>query len=287
MAPGAFTMSLGAAGAWWFNVGFTPSVGAKRYEVWMTTGSQNVGTTTPYTFTDSAAHTVGAGKNYSVSVRAYDALSGGTYTQASNAFMSVQLAPLETPKSFAAGTPTVTSIPLSWVKANDNTRNTYTLKEGSTTVYSGPGFSATATGLPPGSAHTFTVVTVDASGSVSAPATLGPVTTLTYSIPGTPSVSATGYYSVSASWAPCPEPGIIGYEVYLVYGDYSAVTSTTSGSASASFSGLAPGTTYGVRVRGYDAAGNRTGFSGYGWTVTPTPPPPAPTWTHSPGADLL
>lgn len=282
-------MSMGSVGAWWFNVGYTPSTGAKRYEVWMTTGSQNVGTTTPYTFTDSPAHVVGAGKNYSVSVRAYDALTGGTYTQASNAFMSVQLNPLESPQSFA-GTPGVTSVSLSWAKGNDNTRNAYTLKNttlGRTLTPSG--LAGSDSGLTPGTAYTFTVETVDPSGSRSAPVSLN-VTTLTYSPPGGFTFSNVGYYSFTASWVPSTSPaGIIGYDVYLEYANGTPVENRPgAGSpASADFSGLSSGTSYRVRVRGYDAAGNRTAFSTSGPVTTGTPPPPPPTWTHSPGSDLL
>lgn len=287
MAAGpAPVVTKGTNGSWWFNIAWSVAgwaVAPKRYEVVVSGGTDNMGTSTTATVQDSGTHTIGANKSYAVTVKAFDALSGGNSSSGSTTASTKALEPPTSPSA----TPSYTSISLSWVKGNDNTRNTYAVKEAGSTIYSGSGFSATHSGLAPGSSHSYTITVSDSTG-VTASVSIGPVTTRSYSLPGTPTFSAVGYYGFNVSWSPCTDPGITGYDVYLVYGDTSAVSNKTSGSASTSFSGLYSSTSYGVRVRGYDAAGNKTGWSSYGWTVTATvPPPPEPPWSHSPEADML
>jgi len=74
--------------------------------------------------------------------------------------------PPSAPTGLSAGTPTTSSVPLSWNASTDNVGVTgYRIYSGPTQVATAGGTSTTVSGLSPATSYTFTVKAVDAAGN--------------------------------------------------------------------------------------------------------------------------
>ncbi|KRD45159.1 exoglucanase [Cellulomonas sp. Root930] len=188
---------------------------------------------------------------------AYPVLAGGTTPPVDTTAPSV-------PAGLTAGTPTSTSVPLSWTASTDNVAVTgYNVYRGTTLVGTSTSTSYTVTGLTAATAYSFTVRAKDAAGNLSAASTAVSATTATGTVTDTtaPSVptgltaGTTTTTSVPLSWNASTDntggTGVAGYEVYRG----STLVATTT-STSYTVTGLSAATAYSFTVRAKDLAGN-------------------------------
>lgn len=125
-----------------------------------------VGTPTDTSFTDTGLTT---GTSYSYTVSALDiANNESTQTAAVTVTPSNDATPPSTPTDLAAGTPTGTTVPLTWTASTDDVAVTgYRVYRGGTRIGSPTGTSYTATGLTASTGYSFTVSAIDAAGNES------------------------------------------------------------------------------------------------------------------------
>lgn len=162
--------------------------------------------------------------------------------------------------------PTSSSISVSWTGATDNSgiaSYEYSVYAGTTLVASqniGLSFSTTVTGLSPSTNYTFYVKARDLAGNVGDAAsagftTLSPPDTTPPTVPSLnlpTSVTTTGF---SISWsASTDNGGVAGYRYSIDGSNWSS-----TGSTSASFTGLVAGAYVAFQVKAYDAANNESG----------------------------
>lgn len=175
-----------------------------------------------------------------------------------------------TPANLAAGTPSTTSIPLTWSASTDSGSGVagYQVYQGSTLVGSTTSTSLTVSGLSPDTAYSFTVRARDVAGNVSAASTA--VTARTAVVNGSDTVAPsvpTGLEAGTGTTTTIPlrwtastdntgGSGVAGYDVYRAG---TLVGSSTTPSFTAT--GLAAGTSYVFTVVAKDVAGNRSAAS--------------------------
>ncbi|GAB2976906.1 fibronectin type III domain-containing protein [Saccharothrix stipae] len=240
----------------------TDNVGVTGYEVFNggTAAATVEGTTatvdglaagTEYTFTvvaeDAAGNRSPAGA--AVTVRTDDAPD----TQAPTA-----------PSALRSTAQTRNSVALAWDASTDNVGVTgYEVFEGTTSVSTTTGTTATVSGLTPDTEYTFTVVAKDAAGNTSDVSAALKVRT--QPLPDTEAPAAPGNLrstaqtenSVALAWdASTDNVGVTGYEVF----NGAASAGTTAGTT-ATVSGLTPDTEYTFTVVAKDAAGNTSAAS--------------------------
>jgi chitodextrinase len=105
------------------------------------------------------------------------------------------------PTQLAAGTPTQTSVDLSWKASTDNVGVTgYQVFQGATRVATVTGTSATVSGLSPATAYSFTVKAVDAAGNVSVASNAVAVTTASPPPPPPPASGLTATFTKTSDW---------------------------------------------------------------------------------------
>jgi len=198
------------------------------------------------------------------------------------------------PTGLTAGTPTTTSVALSWTASTDAVGVTgYDIYRGTTLVGSSTTTSYTATGLTAATTYSFTVKAKDAAGNVSNASSAVSVTTATVPTNDTtPPTAPTGLTagtptttSVALSWTASTDAvGVTGYDIYR---GTTLVGSSTTTSYTAT--GLTAATTYSFTVKAKDAAGNVSNASSAvsvttASSSTPTPTPtPTPTATNGTG----
>src|SRR5207248_8897213 len=106
--------------------------------------------------------------------------------------------PPSAPTGLAAGSPSTTSVPLSWGASSDDVGvSGYVVYSGGAQVATSTGTSITVTGLSPGSAYVFTVKARDAAGNLSGASNAVGVSTA--SVPPPPPPPPSG--GLSASFA--------------------------------------------------------------------------------------
>ncbi len=174
------------------------------------------------------------------------------------------------PGAPAASGITTTGASLSWAPSTDAGSgvagyDVYRVQGStSTLVTSTTGPSAVLTGLTPGTAYAFTVRAKDAAGNVSpasptvAFTTSAATDTTAPTVPGAPVASAVGQSTATLTWTASTDTGgsgLTGYDVYRVQGAASTLVVSTP-VASATLTGLTPGTATTYTVRARDAAGN-------------------------------
>lgn len=173
------------------------------------------------------------------------------------------------PTGLTAGTPTSTSVSLSWTASTDNVGVTgYDVYRGTTLVGSSSTTSYSVTGLTAATTYSFTVKAKDAAGNVSASSSALSVTTANGgttdttapSVPTGLTAGTTTQTSVPLSWTASTDntggSGVAGYEVLRG----TTVVGTTT-STSYTVTGLTAGTAYSFSVRAKDVAGNTSAAS--------------------------
>ena len=249
-------------------------VGVTGYQVSLNGAPGATVTDTAYTFTG-----LSCGTTYTLGVRARDA--AGNFSAATTASVATEACPVDdqapsVPTALSVGTPTATSLPLSWTAATDNVAVTgYQVSldgvDGATVTDTGYAF----TGLACGTTYTLGVRARDAAGNRSDPAT---TTAQTAACPDTQAPSAPTLLTAGAvtqtaiplGWtASTDDVGVTGYQVSLNGTPGATVTDTAY-----TFTGLACGTTYTLGVRARDAAGNLSVATTAAVATAACPPPP-------------
>jgi chitinase len=201
-----------------------------------------------YTFTVEAADSAGLSKPSAAVV--------GTTT--SGAAVAVPAAPT----GLAAGTPTSSSVTLSWKAVTPPANATitgYTVLENGTAIGTTTGTSFAVTGLAAGTAYSFTVEAADSAG-LSKPSTALAVTTAAASAPVAVPAAPTGLAagtptssSVTLSWKAVTPPANATITGYTVLENGAAIATTTA--TSFAVTGLAAATAYSFAVEAADSAG--------------------------------
>ena len=236
------------------------------------------------------------GRSYTFGVDAYDdgdARSGRiTTTTSTNACAtgagsgggggggggSTDVLPPTAPLGLVKGSSTQTSIAVSWTASSDNVGVAgYGLYRNATATGSSIVPAATFSGLACGTTYTLAVDAYDAVGNRSSTTSLSAATSACAgggdtTAPSTPAHSrrpARRLTSISVSWvASTDNVGVSGYGLYR-----NGSSTGTSASTSATFSGLACGSSYTLSVDAYDAAGNRSSQRSLTTATSACPPP--------------
>ncbi len=137
--------------------------------------------------------------------------------------------------------------------------------------------------LAQNTSYSYTVAAVDPSGNVSTQTASASATTLPENTPPSVPTSLTGYAAsgtqVNLSWGASTDTGGSGLAGYEIFRNNGASPIGTSSVASYSDTNAVNGTTYTYKVRAYDGAGNRSGFSNQIVVPTPDTQPPSPPGT--------
>ena len=236
-------------------VASTDDVGVTGYRLFVNGTQVGTSTSTSYSFTGLAC-----GTPYTLGVAAYDAAGNvsGTATLQYSTSACSDTQPPSTPTGLGTNAVGQTGMTLSWGASTDNVGVTgYRLFLNGTQVGTSSSTSYSFTGLTCGTSYTLGVAAYDASGNVSATATLSQTTsscpdTQPPSTPAGLAASSVTQTSVKLSWnASTDNVGVTGYRLYS-----NGTQVGTSSSTSYSFTGLTCGTSYTLGVAAYDAAGN-------------------------------
>jgi fibronectin type 3 domain-containing protein len=179
----------------------------------------------------------------------------------------------------AAGAPH--TVGLSWAAATDDVGVTSyrVLRNGAVILTGVTGTSASDTNAADATSYTYTVTAVDAAGNVSAPSPATTVTTLDWTPPSPPTLSATAGppNEIDLSWSGASDN--VAVTSYDVYRDGSAAAAAQGITSSTwADTGLAAGSTHSYVVVARDAAGNSSPPSNsvvatVGATTVPVGPP--------------
>jgi chitodextrinase len=223
---------------------------------------------------------------YSFAVDAYDAAgnrsSKTSVSLSTNACAAgADTVPPTAPTNLAKTSGTTTSITISWNASSDNTAVVgYGAYRAGTLQASVTGTGNTFSGLLCGTSYSLSVDAFDAAGnrstrpSFSAATSACPSDTQPPSVPQGLRTTSTSETAITMAWnASSDNVGVTGYRLYR---DSSLVGTTAS--LSYPFSGLSCGTTYGLGIEAFDAAGNASNRSQAVLTAATSvcsgPPPP-------------
>lgn len=195
---------------------------------------------------------------YTFTVRARDA--AGNWSAPSAPFAVSTLAdttPPAIPTALVASLVTGSGFTLRWTAPKDNVRTAlYEVFRDGVSLGTTTATSRVLTGLFPETEYTMTVRAADAAGNWSAQSLPLPVTTTADftapSVPGTPVGSAISVTGFTLTWTASTDG--VGVTLYEVFQDNVSVGTTAA--TTLNLSGLVPNTTYALRVRASDAAGN-------------------------------
>ena len=255
------------------------NVGVTGYDIFR--NGTKAGTTTSTSYTDTG---LTASTTYQYAVDAYNAAGNHSAHSSSISVTTTNTKdtqPPTVPTTLKAGTPTNTTIPLSWKASTDNEGVTgYDIYRNGVQVGIATSTSYIDTGLSTDTKYTYTVDAYDAAGNHSAQsASVSATTSGPDSQPPTvPTNLKAGKATNSAvplSWkASTDNTGVTGYDIYRNGTQVATATST-----SYTDTGLSPGTTYTYTVDAYDAAGNHSAQSASvsATTSSDTEPPSVPT----------
>ncbi len=189
--------------------------------------------------------------------------------------------PPTAPLGLAPGAATQSTIGVAWTAATDNVGVTgYGVYRNGALVGSSLVPSFTFSGLACGTTYALAVDSYDAAGNRSAKTSISAATavcsgggdTSAPTAPGTLAKTGSTMTSISVSWAASTDNvGVTGYGHYR-----NGASAGTSSATSATFGGLACGTSYTLGVEAFDAAGNRSSRTSL-TTATSACPPPADT----------
>lgn len=204
--------------------------------------------------------------NYAFTVKAKDAANNlSTSSSVLNVTTPDSEAPA-IPAGLFSGNITETSFTLGWSASSDNIGVTgYDVYQNGTKVTSVTGTAASISGLSASTTYAMTVRAKDAAGNVSASSAVLNVTTSSSvvtdnqspTVPAGLASSNISQTSFTLSWtASTDNVGVTGYDVYQ-----DDLLITTVAVTTANISGLTSSTTYAMKVRAKDAAGNTSAFS--------------------------
>ncbi len=196
--------------------------------------------------------------SYTFTVRARDA--AGNWSAAAVPLAVTTLAdttPPAVPTALVASALTGSGFTLRWTAPKDNVRTAlYEVLRDGVSVGTGTATSRTFTGLFPETEYALTVRAADAAGNWSAQSLPLPVTTLADttapSVPTGLATSAVTVTSLTLAWAASTDG--VGVTLYEIFQDNVSVGTTAA--TTFAFSGLTPNTTYALKIRASDAAGN-------------------------------
>lgn len=187
------------------------------------------------------------------------------------------------PSGLSSSTSSQTSITIAWSPSADNVGvSGYGVYRNGSLVASTALLNSTVPGLACGTTYSLAVDAVDGAGNRSAQANVTASTrtcaagadTTAPTVPTSLTETARSQTSISVSWTASTDGvGVAGYGAYRAGTLQMSVTAT-----SATFSGLACGSSYGLAVDAFDVAGNRSGkasLSGATAACSSPPPPPA------------
>ena len=245
----SFTLSWSAS---------TDDTGVTEYEV--RRDSTSLGTTgsTSMGITGLTLNTT-----YGMTVRARDAIGNWSdWSSVCNVTTANDTTPPSVPAGLSGGTPGLTSFTLSWSASSDNIGVTaYEVMRDTTSLGTTGATSLNVTGLAPSTTYAMKVRARDGAGNWSDWSSVCNVTTAADTTPpsvptglsgGTPGVT-----SFTLGWSASSDN--IGVTAYEVMRDTTSLG--TTGATSLNVTGLAPSTTYAMKVRARDAAGNWSDWS--------------------------
>ena len=261
---------------------WNPSVSATSYELFRNDGSTNVQV---YSGIDLTFHDSGlkSGKSFNYTVQA-------TNSQGSNPVSApvTALTLPDVPSGLAFGTPTVSSLPISWNAVTGATGYQLTRSDNPSgpyaNIYAGPTASFTDTGLVSGGTYYYKVSATNAGGASAQSGYAVETTTPTLTVPGAPSVGGPTVSTLDVTWASTGAGAYFAYRDTNRFGDFAA--QVYNGPATAfTDTGLAGGTTYYYKIKA-SAAGSVSGFSAHGSGTTLAPIPPTPSGLTVSGATV-
>ena len=258
--PGDLTVSsrtqTSITGAWTASTDNVGVTGYGRYQAGTSVGN---GAGTGYSFTGLAC-----GSSYALAVDAYDAAGNrsgqSTLTAATSACSVSDTSPPSTPQGLQVTSSSQTAVSIAWSASTDNVGVTgYGYYKAGVSAGNGSGTGYSFTGLMCGSSYPLSVDAYDAAGNRSAQSTITAATSACSASDSTPpsvpqgmQVSSSSQTGISIGWnASSDNVGVTGYRLYR---NSTLVASTAS--LSYAFTGLTCGTTYGLGVAAFDAAGN-------------------------------
>jgi chitodextrinase len=228
----------------------TDNVGVTGYDLFLNGSQVGTSTSTGYSFTG-----LSCGTSYTLGVAAFDGsgnVSATATTTHSTSACSDTQAP-STPTGLGTSSVMQTSMSLSWTASTDNVGVAgYRLFLNGTQVGTSASTSYSFTGLGCATPYTLGVAAYDASGNVSATATIAQSTSAC-PLPAAPTnlaVSSAGQSAITLTWA-SSGIGVTGYRLFL-----NGTQVGTSATTSYSFAGLSCGTSYTLGVAAYDAVGD-------------------------------
>ena len=250
----------------------TDGVGVTLYEIFQ--DNVSVGTTAARTLNLSG---LTPNTTYALKVRASDAAGNWSAPSAVRSVKTLADSAAPTvPAALIASAITNTSVTLTWTASTDNVGVTaYEVFRGTVSQGTTDATTMVVNGLTPATAYTLRVRARDAAGRWSAQSVALVVTTTNDTTP--PSIpdglASTGLTldALTVVWnASTDDLAVTAYEVYR-----DGVSVATTAVPSFSFTGLVLNTSYAIRVRARDAAGNFSALSAP-LTVTPAPDTFAP-----------
>ena len=275
------------------SVGWNPStdnVGVTGYGLYRNGTAAGSTNSTAYTLSG-----LSCGSTYLLALDAYDAAGNhsarATFTASTSACPpTADTTPPSTPANVHAVGATPTSITIAWDPSTDAVGVTgYSVFNGSATAGTTTSTSYTVAGLLCGATYSLAVDAFDAAGNHSSKTAVNvptnacappapPADTQPPTAPAGLQVLSATASSITVSWlASTDNVGVTGYGLYRGGTSTGTTTATT-----ATFSGLACGTSYALSVDAYDAAGNHSTQATVGWTTSAcapaadTQPPTAP-----------
>ncbi|MDX6439850.1 MAG: hypothetical protein QOF45_2433, partial [Gaiellaceae bacterium] len=185
--------------------------------------------------------------------------------------------PPTAPLGLVTAVSTQSSIAVTWTPSTDNIAVVgYGMYRAGSVVGSSTVLSFSFFGLACGTTYTLGVDAYDAAGNRSARTSISAATsacvgggdTAAPSTPGALTKTGSTTTSISVSWgASTDNVGVTGYGLYR-----NNTSTGSSASTSATFTGLACGSSYALAVDAYDAAGNRSGKSSLTTATSACPP---------------
>ncbi|WED66572.1 fibronectin type III domain-containing protein [Synoicihabitans lomoniglobus] len=208
---------------------------------------------------------------YSMAVRARDAAGNWSGWSSNLPVLTGDVSAPATPSGLAASNISGSGFTVIWASSADNVGTTaYEVRRGATSLGTTSGTSLLLSGLSEVTTYAMTVRARDGAGNWSGWSTALNVTTVDGSSPSIPvfglptNVSAT---ELTISWSASDNVGVVGYEMQLASNTVEYLTANSK-----TFTNLAQGVAYTLKVRALDAASNLSGWATTIITTDDSPP---------------